>query len=254
MRRSCILLFGWFAAMSTVSPAAIDVDAMIQEALAAEGRLDSRRALELLLEAEKLRPSDPLVLQRIARQYSDLIVDLATEAEKRKYAGRALAYARRAVELDPKSAVNALSLAISHGKLGLYSDIRTKVASSRLVKEETERALALDPQYAWALHVLGRWHHEVSALSGVARLAVRLFHGGLPAASTAEAVRLLQRAVELEPGELAHHLELGFALQADGQIANARAAFARGLAMPSRAKHDESAKDRARAAMELLGD
>jgi hypothetical protein len=28
------------------------------------------------------------------------------------------------------------------------------------VKEEAERALALDPNYAWAHHVIGRWHSK----------------------------------------------------------------------------------------------
>ncbi len=36
------------------------------------------------------------------------------------------------------------------------------------------------------------------------------------------------------------------------QPAQARAEFTQGLAMPTRAKHDESAKDRARAALKAM--
>ncbi len=228
---------------------AADVEALLREAHAAEASLDSQHALDLYLAAETLRPNDAAILQKIARQYSDRIVDLTTDAEKKASAESALAYSQRAVALDPRNAVNVLSLAICHGKLGLFGDTRTKVASSRLVRDEAERALALDPNYAWAHHVLGRWHYEVSDLGFAARAWVRLFYGGLPDTSMAEAVRHLSLAVQLEPDELAHHLELGFALLAAGQKEKTRAAFAHGLALPSRGKHDEPAKARARAAL-----
>ena len=154
-----------------------------------------------------------------------------------------------AVTLKPDDPVNVLSLAVCHGKLAVYSDPRAKVRYSRLVKEDAERALALDPDYAWAHHLLGRWHYEVAGLGTTSRFFVRLLYGGLPAASLTEGIRHLQRATELEPGELNHWLELGFAHAAAGQADAARAQWTRGLAMPSRGKHDEPAKQRARAAL-----
>jgi NAD(P)-dependent dehydrogenase (short-subunit alcohol dehydrogenase family) len=66
------------------------------------------------------------------------------------------------------------------------------------------------------------------------------------------ASRGIGRAVALEPGELNHHLELGFALAADGDKVRARAEFEKGLAMPDRGKHDAEAKSRARTALAAL--
>ncbi|MDP1581778.1 MAG: hypothetical protein Q8M02_16050 [Candidatus Didemnitutus sp.] len=241
----------WLAGLLLCGSAAAAVASM-EEALAAEARLDSQGALALLLRLAEAAPDDPFVLQKIARQYSDLVVDQPDDSAKRDYAQRALDYSLRAVALQPSDPVNVLSLAISHGKLALYSDTRTKVRYSRLVKEEAERALALDPGYAWAHHVLGRWHYEVAGLGMPARWLVRLIYGGLPAASTAQAVAHLEKAVALEPQELNHHLELGFAYAADGQRARARAAWEQGLPMPSRGKHDEPAKHRAREALAQL--
>lgn len=232
--------------------AAPDVAQLLTDARAAETKLDSRRALELYLAADRAQPNDAAILQKIARQYSDLVTELTTDDERRGYAQTALDYSLRAVALAPQNPENVLSLAVSHGKLAVYSDTKTKIQYSRLVKEEAERALGIDPNYAWAHHVLGRWHYEVATLGFATRFFVRVIYGGLPAASTAEAVRHLQRAVDLEPNELAHQLELGFALAADGQKENARAQFAKGLALPSRQKHDESAKTRARSALASL--
>lgn len=232
--------------------AAPDVSALLADARAAEAKLDSRRALELYLAADKAKTNDAAILQKIARQYSDLITELTTDDERRRYAQTALDYSLRAVALAPDNPENVLSLAICHGKLGVFSDTKTKIKYSRLVKEEAERALRLDPNYAWAHHVIGRWHYEVATLGATARFFVKLFYGGLPAASTAEAVHHLRRAVALEPDELAHHLELGFALAADGDNARARAEFEKGLAMADRGKHAAEAKARARAALAKL--
>ena len=76
-------------------------------------------------------------------------------------------------------------------------------------KVEYPHALALDPNYAWAHHVLGRWHREMIELGRIARLWVNLFYGGLPPASLDQALTHLDRAVALEPKELAHHVERG---------------------------------------------
>jgi tetratricopeptide (TPR) repeat protein len=244
---AAVRLAGLTALLAVPSLRAADADALIKDALAAETKLDSRHALELFLEADQARPNDAFIVQKIARQYSDLVVEQKSTAEKKHYAETALEFAKRSVELEPKNAVNVLSLAVCHGTLGIYSDTKTKVEYSRFVKDETEHALALDPNYAWAHHVLGRWNYEVATLGIAARVVVRLCYGGLPSASTAKAVEELSRAVALEPDQLEHHLELGFAYLADGQKAKAHEQFEQGLAMPSRDKHDDPAKERARA-------
>ncbi len=225
---------------------------LIHEALAAEARLDTSRALDLFLQADRLRPDDPFILQKIARQYSDSVLDTAEVAEKHRRARLALDYSRRSVELDPTNPENVLSLAVSHGKLATYSDTRAKLEHSRIIKDMAERALLLDPDYDWAHHVLGRWHHEVASLGTAARLFVRLVYGGLPDASHEAAVRHLETAVRLAPDILAHHLELGFAYLATGRPSEARRAFEHGLALPVIDKHDASAKERARAALAEL--
>lgn len=231
---------------------AADVAALLRDARTAESGMDPRGALQLYLTADAARPDDPFILQKIARQYSDLVEEQPSLEDRKRYARTALEFAQRAVAGDPKNAVNVLSVAICHGKLALCSETRAKLEYSRLVKVEAERALALDPGYAWAHHVLGRWHCEVASLGATSSLVVRLFYGGLPAASLETGIRELVRATELEPDELNHWLELGFAYVAAGQPAQARVQWQHGLAMASRSKPDEAAKQRARAALARL--
>lgn len=231
---------------------AADFATLVREAEAAEAQLDCVRALELFQQADALQPGNAYVLQKIARQYSDLVSDQPTREEQKRYAEQALAFSQQAVKLEPDNAVNVLSVAVCYGKLGLLSDTRTKVAHSRLVKEYAERALQLDPRYAWAHHLLGRWHYEVAGLGFTSRFFVQLIYGGLPDADRGEAIRHLKLATNLEPAELNHWLELGFAYAANEQFAEARQAWEKGLAMPMRAKPDIAAQARASAALARL--
>ncbi|HTQ30330.1 MAG TPA: hypothetical protein VMI53_03895 [Opitutaceae bacterium] len=247
---------GWLALALLAAPlagrAADSADALVQRALAAEDRFDSKTALACLLKADAIRPSDPFILQKISEQYSDSVEDLSDPAAQRPLAEKALAYAQRAAALQPNNAVNVLSVAISYGKLSLCSDTRTEIRDSRLVKEYAERALALDPNYDWAYHVLGRWNYELASLGATRRFFAKLIYGGLPPASSTEAVRLLRRAVELAPKTVSHHVDLGFAYLADKQPALARAEFELAAGMPPAEKYDVEEKKRAQAALARL--
>ncbi|HNC24769.1 MAG TPA: hypothetical protein PLU52_11230 [Opitutaceae bacterium] len=244
-------------ALACLTPAlarADDAAALVQQARAAEARYDTTTALGLFLRADAARPNDPVILQKISRQYSDATNDTADVDEKKRLCTLALDYARRATALAPDDPVNQLSVAICYGKLGFYSDARTKVEYSRLVKSHAERALALDPNYDYAHHVLGRWHYEVATLGLGARFIVRLVYGGLPPASTAEAVQHLRRATELAPRLPSHRIELGLALLADGQRAAAKQTLEEALRLSPVEKHDPAAFERGREALRRLGE
>ena len=166
--------------------------------------------------------------------------------------GLGLLDAQRALALDPHNAVNVLSVAICYGKLAGFSDTRTKLEYSRFVKEYAEQAIALKPDYDYAHHVRGRWNYEVATLGAGTRFLVSVIYGGLPDASTAEAVRQLRRAVEISPTLPAHRVELGLALLADGQRDAARQTLEAALAMHKCEKYDDEAFARARAGLAKL--
>jgi len=233
-------------------PSQIAADPSVRDGLAAEARFDSKAALAAFLQADAAHPNNAFILRKISRQYSDRTIDTNDVAEKKRLCIESLEYGKRAVELQPDNAVNVLSLAICYGKLGLYSDVRTRIEYSRLVRDNAERALKLNPDYDYAHHVLGRWHYEVASLGAGKRMLVKLIYGGLPPASTAEAIRHLQRAVELSPHLLSHRVELGFALLADGQQNAAREMFEQALKMRVQEKHETEALTRAREALAKL--
>jgi tetratricopeptide (TPR) repeat protein len=230
-------------------PSPASTDTLLRDARAAESRGDPATALRLYQRADAARPNDPALLQEISKQYSDLSDHVTDAAEKQRLLAAALAAAQRALALDPHSAVNTLSVGICYGKLALLADNRTKVEYSRLIHDYAQRAIALDPDYALAHYVLGRWLYEVAAAGSTKRFFARVLYGGLPPASLADAIRELRRAVELDPDAPANHTDLGLALLAHNDSAAARAEFARALALSPRDQHDADALRRARAAL-----
>jgi len=243
-----LFLLGAASVLGAEAPAILD------QARIAEARCDPAAALPLYLAVLRSRPNDPEILLKVARQYSDLADGRPTEEEKQRGVREALGYVEQAARLDPRSPVAQLSLAVCHGKLAAWSGhARDKIAYSRLVQEEAERALELDPRYAWAHDILGQWNCALASLSGAERFFVMIFYGGLPAASYEQALAHLRRAVELEPEEPAHRVELGFVYLAVGRRPEAEAEFVRSLALPGHAPSDAEEKARAQAALTRLG-
>lgn len=247
--RIVIILFLGLLACATHAE---DTEALVQQAVAAEMKFDAKAALDLYLKADAARPNNPVILQKIARQYSDLTFDLTDPAEQKRYCAQALSYAQRAYQLAPKVTDNALSLAICYAKIGFYADTRTKIENSRLVKQYAEEALALNPNDDFAHHVFGQWNYEVASIGAAKRFLVKLIYGALPPASTADGVKHLRRAIELAPTMPSHHVELGLALIADGQRDAGLRELKQGLEMPRKMKYDDEAKRRGREALGTL--
>jgi tetratricopeptide (TPR) repeat protein len=213
-------------------------DDLIHQGEAADAQFDPPKALPFYIRAHALRPSDIPTLLKIAKEYSDSTIAIQDAAEVRRRIEKALEYSNRVVELDPHNAVALLSKAICYGKLSTYCDTREKIEYARLVKQFTDQALAADPNYAYAHHVLGQWEYQVAALGRTKQFLVSLVYGGLPEASTGEGVQQLQVAVKLEPNIASHRLALGFAYLANGEPEKARPMFEQVIAMPCKELYD----------------
>ena len=225
------------------------VDRLVAKGLNLEQQLEPRAALEVFREAAAVRPNDAFIQQKIAQQLSDSAFLEKDPLVRNRLTNEALQHAQRAVELDPNSAVSRLSLSVLYGKLSVESGVRTKIKYARLIRQNAETALELEPDYAWAWHVLGRWHVELSQLGMTRRAIVNLVFGGLPDASLEEGIRMLEEAVRLESDAVGHRVELGFAYQMAEQTEQARQCWEQALALPSTRIYDPAAKQRAASAL-----
>jgi len=217
------------------------------DALEAEGKYSAARAV--FVEADAAQPNDAEILRRIAKEYSQQMVAESKSAENRTLGEKALDYAKRAKAADPRNANARLCLAISYGKVAFLESARTKVKYSRLIKEEADAAVRLDPSLDYGWHVLGRWNYELANFNAALRFLAQAIYGKFPDASNERAVECFQMAIAINPNRVIHHVELGRVYAAMGRKEEARAELKKGLSLPSREKDDDESKDRARRAL-----
>jgi len=118
-------------------------------------------------------------------------------------------------------------LARATGRAAQAVGVRERIRFGGVVRDKALAALAINPNHAGALHILGMWHAEILRLGGVQRFVARQFLGGavFSEASWDQAQRLLERAVAAEPARIVHHVDLGVILKDRGDTAGARAQF-----------------------------
>ncbi len=193
-------------------------------------------------------------LWRAARAAVDVGQDLSGD-EAEEWYGLAQAYGRRAAEARPGAPEGHLHLAQALGLVALDAGTRERVRLSEEIRREARAAIEADSSYAGGWHVLGRWHRGVMELSGAARFFARTFLGGevLGEASWEAATRHLERAAELEPGRIVHHLELARIHRERDRPGKAEKRLRRVLELPPRDFHDCVYQREARELLEAMG-
>jgi tetratricopeptide (TPR) repeat protein len=177
-------------------------------------------------------PGRYAALWRLARTESELGEDTTGEAQ-RQLVTAAVEHARAAIKAAPDSAQGHVWLATALGRQALKEGPKTRLALAREIKSEVDQALAIDPGIGRAYHVRALWNRKLASLNFIERAAANTVLGGVPkGASMENAVRDLQRAIELEPNYVNHHLELGRTFKDLDRPDDARRELERALALP----------------------
>jgi tetratricopeptide (TPR) repeat protein len=196
----------------------------------AAGRLpEARAAYAAALEAA---PGHFATLCRLSRTESEL-GELQKGDVQRATRAAAVEHARAAIKAAPDSAGGHVWLAVALGRQALSEGPKTKLALSREIKSEVDRALQLDPNVGRAWHVLAMWNVKLASLNTIERMAANAVLGGVPkGASFEQAETAFQKAIALEPGYVNHRLEFGRLLKERGRKAEARAELEKAVALP----------------------
>jgi tetratricopeptide (TPR) repeat protein len=117
-------------------------------------------------------------------------------------------YAERALKVNPKDSDANMVMSLAYGRMALLLSGKDKIQYVRDIKTFAERAVAYNAKNFKALHVLGKWHYEVSSLNAVEKGALKVFYGGLPKATYDSSLYFYQRAGALSPGFVLNYLEM----------------------------------------------
>ena len=153
---------------------------------------------------------------KASRELADigkLMPDAQRAARDTVYA-EALALAQRAVRVDSMGADGHYMVAVAAGRVALTKSAHERVKSASVVRNEALRAIALDPKHDGAMHVMGRWNAEIMRLPGLTKFFARTFLGAsvFKEASWENAVRFFGDAIQINPQNIYHHLDLAEAL------------------------------------------
>ncbi len=190
---------------------------------------EARTAFQAALEAA---PGDYAALCRLSQVESEL-AELQKGDEQRATRAAAVEHARAAVKAAPDSAGGHVWLAVALGRQALSEGPKTKLALSREIKSEVDRALQLDPDIGRAWHVVAMWNVKLSSLNTLERMAANAVLGGVPkGASFENADKAFQKAIALEPDYVNHRLEYGRFLKDRGRKDEARRELQKAVSLP----------------------
>ena len=246
--RTIFCAFVVWSALSSVYGAA----EWIEQGDSLDRQFKSAEALAAYQKAAAQRPDDAVLQRKIAKQYVEMVLDAPSRAEKQRLAQLGYETAQKAMVLAPRDPAARVTLAIAAGRLALFSEPRKRLELSRVVRSESAEAVRLNPRYALGWHVLGQWHYTIANLNLFLRAMAEAIYGTMPPASNEEAIRCLQKVVELEPGNALFHTELGRAYLDAGRKDDARRELQKAVSLPRRSRDDMDAQSRAKESLREL--
>ncbi|MGH7725721.1 MAG: tetratricopeptide repeat protein [Candidatus Eiseniibacteriota bacterium] len=166
---------------------------------------------------------------------------------------QAVRAARKATALSPDGWEGHEMLALSLGRLALFQGGKEKIRISKEVKAEVDRSIGLNPNADRSYHILARWNRGITTLSFFEKAAAKVVYGGVPKGATLEnAVTYLEKAVEINPRNANHHLELGKTYLELDLNAKAREQFEKALACPQTSPFDKEYKEEAQSLLSKM--
>lgn len=166
---------------------------------------------------------------KAARAIADVAKQIQGNADSLKHRRDSLysvgrGYAERAIRADSTQADGHYALAMVLGRLSRTKGSKERVRYAKVIFDEATRAVTINPNHDNAHHVLGAWNAEVKRLSGFQRFFAKALYGGgfMDKANWDDAVRHLERAVELQPSHIYHRLELAEVYADLGRYSKAR--------------------------------
>ncbi len=226
---------------------------------AEQARADKERMLEITILENAIEghcADSSIAYSRLSFSYLELADqsyadrNKVTDEQKIGYFTKALNLSGKAIEIDPNNGYGYERKSLAFGGLASLQGLKEKVQLADSVRIYAEKALEINPN-GRTLHILGRWHYEVSQFGGFTRFFARLFFGTAPKASYEEALDYFSQAGELEDFPVHHYWIALTHLKMKNKEA-AREHFEYILTLENQLHNDQLFKDRAKKELERL--
>lgn len=121
---------------------------------------------------------------------------------------RSLKLAKTLYEKYPNRTESAFVLAVAHGNLALFIDVKERVLLASKAEALLKKSIELDPSYPYHYLGLGIFYKEVAGISWIERFFGEMLYGEIPEASYADAEKYIKMTLERDPGFIFAHFHL----------------------------------------------
>lgn len=146
-------------------------------------------------------------LWRLARLYVCL-GDVAPQTQRLDLYVQAEAFAHRCIRADSMRPEGHTWRAAALGNIAMFEGGSTKVELCRLIKQELDCSVMLNPADDIAWSILGSFYMALGNVTWIERQMATLFLGDLPEGGYEESEGALKKAIALAPGVMRHRFEL----------------------------------------------
>ena len=188
----------------------------------------------------------------LARVESELSEGAPGE-ERRRQVAAAVEHARAAIKVAPDNAHGHIWLAVALGLEAQMEGPKTRAGLWREIKSELDRAIGIDPGIARAYLERGLWNRRLASRGLWERGVSKVLLAHVPSgASMDNAVRDLEKAVELAPEDIQCRMELARTYLKLDRFGDARRELERAVTIPAGRPRDAGLQAEAREQLEKL--
>ena len=229
-----------------------DVNYLIKEGDDLVKAMKDEEAVKKYQEALKLSPNDLKALVKTSEMNSIIGNRQKDKKKKEEYYNAARTYAESALKVNTTDADANYVMSMAMGRMAMIKSGKEKVQHVRDIKKYADAALASNPNHFRALHVLGKWHLEVTMLNFAEKAALKVIYGGLPEASLPLAVLNFEKARAIDPWFVLNYLELAKAYKENGQSDKAIEVLTKMQKLPPKTQDDPGYKAEGKKLLESL--
>ncbi len=213
MRRLFVTVF-----MFTIVGSSLGQDnSILTQAKLADKKLKTEESLKLYQQYLLGDSSNLEVLVRCAELTLYLGNAQAKEDEKQPFYINASKFANSAYTSDSLSASSNYIMGLVLSALMNAKPIKEKLNGTKEIWNFANKAIQINPNDPKSLHLLGKWHDELSSLNPAAKAGLKLFAKDIPKASLTEAIDLYEKARTFDPALIVNNVDLAVAYKKIGR-------------------------------------
>ncbi|XP_078587512.1 regulator of microtubule dynamics protein 1-like isoform X2 [Branchiostoma floridae x Branchiostoma japonicum] len=198
---------------------------------------------------------DAGILWRLARATRDY-AHLSTRKpeDKKSLTYQALQFAEQALHINPKDFACHKWYAICISDVGDYEGTKAKIAKAYVIRDHFKEAIALNPEDATSIHLLGLWCFTMADLPWYQRKIASVIFATPPTSTYDEALGYFLQAESVDPGFYSMNLlMLGKTYMRLGNTSAAMLWLEKVQTCPSKREEDTQAKLEAEQLLKTLG-